>query len=52
MKYRVVWKAGGHPRRDIGSMKVNRKKLQILEVRGTISGKGVESSGRTEKKTA
>ena len=52
MKYRAVWKPGGRPRRDVGSMKVNRKKLQILEARGTISEKGVESSGRTEKKTA
>ena len=52
MKYRAVWKPGGHPRRGMGSMKVSRRKLQALNPRGTISGKGVENCGRTEKKAA
>lgn len=52
MKYRAVWKPGGHPRRGMGSMKASQRKLQALKPRGTIPGKGVENLGAASKKAA
>lgn len=41
MKYRTVWKPGGRPRRSMGSMKRQKRKLQALKPRGTVPEKGV-----------
>ena len=52
MKYRKIWKPGGHPRRGMGSMKPGRRQLQALTPRGTILCKSAnrKSRGNWQKK--
>ena len=45
MKYRAVWKPGGHPRRGMGSMKPGRRQHQALKPRGAVFVKGVKNFG-------
>lgn len=52
MKYRAVWKPGGHPRRSMGSMKSRRRQIQALKPRGAILTKEVENLGSNQKKAA
>ena len=52
MKYHAVWKPGGRSRGGMGSMKLGRRQLQALKLRGTILGEGVGHLERRAKKAA
>ncbi|WP_160635798.1 hypothetical protein [Pseudoflavonifractor sp. 60] len=45
MKRKRLWKAGGRPRRGIGSMRLNRRKDQRLRRTDTAHRKGVNTFG-------
>ena len=52
MKYHAVWKPGGRSRGGMGSMKLGRRQLQALKLRGTILGEGVGRFGGAKKDAA
>ena len=45
MKRKRLWKPGGRPRRGIGSMRLNRRKVQRIGRRDTVLRKEANTLG-------